>query len=203
VRCFRLPDHVLCWATTLPAAGGILTLALTHPQQQQQQKEEELQEGSGSQPTAASPHTSSSSGGSGSGPGQGLVAAGSMNGSVALLDSSTGTVLGSSKPHSKYVVAVAWSSCSQYLATASYDHSLTIQAVAVCGEDAAGCSNEAGSSSGAGGVSEPGDRVQLRLIRQVRMVQALVHDALTSMAVCSLLHASLPNPKCGSRSCPT
>lgn len=158
VRCFQLPDHVQCWATTLPAAGGILSLTLTHPQQQQQQ------EGFKPPPATASPHGSSSSS-----PGLGFVAAGCMNGSVAVLDSSTGAVLGSSKPHSKYIVAVAWSSCSQYLATASYDHSLTIQAVAVCGEGAAGCSNDAGSSSsgGAGGVSDPGDRVHLRLIRQV------------------------------------
>jgi hypothetical protein len=196
VRCFQLPSHTQRWATTVPAAGGILTLALAHQQKQQQQQEQQQQqqeEGNSPRPAAASPHSSSSS----SAPG--LIAVGCMNGSVAVLDSSTGAMLGSCKPHSKYVVAVAWSHCGQHLATASYDHSWTIQSVAVSGEGAAGCSRAAApdaatttattSSSSGGAAAQSGDRVQFRMIRQVRTLPLLLHHAMVMQVPAGLCFA--------------
>ncbi|KAL4426975.1 hypothetical protein ABPG77_009536 [Micractinium sp. CCAP 211/92] len=89
----------------------------------------------GGGPCSASSHGgASSSGGVGDGPG--LVAAGCMDGSIAVLDLSSicsGTeggsdagVLARASPHRKYVVAAAWDPSGCYLATASWDHSFAV-----------------------------------------------------------------------------
>ena len=50
-----------------------------------------------------------------------LLAAGCMDGSLVVLDIETGLLLGSSKPHAKYVVAVQWTGDGEHLVTGSWD----------------------------------------------------------------------------------
>ena len=52
--------------------------------------------------------------------------AGSMDGSVSLLNAATGALLHSAKAHMKYVVAVAWAGDGQHFVSASWDCSLTV-----------------------------------------------------------------------------
>lgn len=67
-----------------------------------------------------------------------------MGGEVAVLDIKTGAVLSSMKAHQKYVVAVRWSPDGRYLATASYDQSLTIHKL-LLPATADGCASREGS----------------------------------------------------------
>ncbi|KAI3436853.1 hypothetical protein D9Q98_006263 [Chlorella vulgaris] len=67
--------------------------------------------------------------GAGSGEGEGsssLVAAGCMDGSVAVLDAASGTLQARCQPHRKYVVAAAWAADGRHLVTGSWDHSYAV-----------------------------------------------------------------------------
>lgn len=85
---------------------------------------------------AAHPGGGPLTGGGGGGESPGLVAAGCMDGSIALLDLSStssgadgggaASVLARASPHRKYVVAAAWDPSGACLATASWDHSFAV-----------------------------------------------------------------------------
>jgi hypothetical protein len=65
----------------------------------------------------------------GSGVGEGsssLVAAGCMDGSIAVLDAASGTLQARCQPHRKYVVAAAWAADGRHLVTGSWDHSYAV-----------------------------------------------------------------------------
>ncbi|KAL0056020.1 hypothetical protein WJX82_006755 [Trebouxia sp. C0006] len=55
-----------------------------------------------------------------------LLLAGSMDGSVTLLDAHTGTVLTRHKAHAKYCVRVRWSPDSSHCVSCSWDHTMAV-----------------------------------------------------------------------------
>ena len=55
-----------------------------------------------------------------------MVAAGSMDGSVSLLNAVSGELLCSRRVHRKYVVSLAWASDSYTFVSASWDHSFAV-----------------------------------------------------------------------------
>jgi WD40 repeat protein len=63
------------------------------------------------------------------GPVSALVAAGGMDGGVALLDAGSGRVVARGQPHRKYVVAAAWAPDGAHLVTASWDQSFAVHAL--------------------------------------------------------------------------
>ncbi|KAL6764979.1 WD40-repeat-containing domain protein [Haematococcus lacustris] len=62
-----------------------------------------------------------------------LLAAGSMDGSVSLLDLTTGTCLTAARVHLKYLVRVVWCG-AELLATCSHDQHVGLHAVSVAGQ---------------------------------------------------------------------
>lgn len=56
-----------------------------------------------------------------------FLLAGSMDGTVAVLDAEDGTVLAKSKPHAKYCVRVAWAPSSAHVLSASWDSTVVVQ----------------------------------------------------------------------------
>lgn len=59
---------------------------------------------------------------------------GSMDGTVSLLDANTGELLGSGKPHRKYVVRVRWGGDGETFVSASWDHSFAVHRCSTPGE---------------------------------------------------------------------
>lgn len=55
-----------------------------------------------------------------------LLLAGSMDGSVTLLDAHTGTVLTRHKAHAKYCVRVRWAPDSSHCVSCSWDHTMAV-----------------------------------------------------------------------------
>ena len=74
---------------------------------------------------ALSPDSLGGSGGGSIGSGN-LIAAGCMDGSVAVLDSESCAMLACAQPHRKYVVAAAWASDGRHLVTGSWDQSFAV-----------------------------------------------------------------------------
>ena len=56
-----------------------------------------------------------------------LLLAGSMDGTVVVLDAKEGTVLAKSKPHAKYCIRIAWAPSTLHVVSASWDSSLVVQ----------------------------------------------------------------------------
>lgn len=60
--------------------------------------------------------------------------AGSMDGSVSVLDATSGTLLGTAKPHTKYVVKATWARGGDVIVSASYDQSVRLLSVRPAGD---------------------------------------------------------------------
>lgn len=94
---------------------------------------------------------------SGSG-GRSLLAVGSMDGSVCVLNAATGALLARARPHSKYVVRAAFGPCGGgLLATASFDQTCCLLRLVESSSGDGGGNGEVGAGSGWG----------LQVVRQV------------------------------------
>lgn len=89
-------------------------------------------------------------------PGQQLLLAGSMDGSVSLLDAETGQLLHSSKPHTKYVVSVAWAGDGRRFVSGSWDSTVAVHCTAEATASADKAAETAKAKSGVAGTSAGG-----------------------------------------------
>ena len=97
--------------------------------------------------------------------GRALLAVGSMDGSVTLLDAATGGIVGAARPHSKYVVRAAFApSGAPALATASYDGSCCL--LRIVASEVADDGGGSGDDGGGGGGGGEGARLRLEVVRQ-------------------------------------